>query len=50
MRSYYKALFPRGERVVAWKSIWKPKVPLRVAFLVWSAAMGRIPFLFFYFY
>jgi len=25
-----------------WKSIWKVKVPLRVAFFVWTATIGKI--------
>ena len=25
-----------------WKSIWKPRVPTRVAFFLWTATLGRI--------
>jgi hypothetical protein len=25
-----------------WKSVWRTKVPLMVAFFVWSAALGKI--------
>ena len=42
MKSYYKVSLPGGERIVPLKGIWKPKLPPRVAFLVWTAAMGRI--------
>ena len=42
MRSYYKDLLPCGGRVVPWKAIWKPKVPLRVPFFVWVVALHRI--------
>lgn len=27
---------------VPWKDIWKPKLPIRVAFFLWTAAWGRI--------
>jgi hypothetical protein len=42
VKSYYKALIPNHHRLVPWKSIWKPKVPPRVKFFVWTATLGRI--------
>uniref|UniRef100_A0A2N9EIT8 Reverse transcriptase zinc-binding domain-containing protein n=1 Tax=Fagus sylvatica TaxID=28930 RepID=A0A2N9EIT8_FAGSY len=42
VKSYYKALLPQTATVGPWKSIWKPKVPTRVAFFVWTAALDRI--------
>ena len=42
VKSCYKALLPRNGLIVPWRSIWKEKVPPRVAFFVWTAAMGRI--------
>ena len=42
VKSFYKALILQNAEVGPWKNIWKPKVPLRVAFFVWTAVMDRI--------
>uniref|UniRef100_A0A2N9FJQ0 Reverse transcriptase zinc-binding domain-containing protein n=1 Tax=Fagus sylvatica TaxID=28930 RepID=A0A2N9FJQ0_FAGSY len=42
VKSYYKSLTTNGEECFPWKSIWKAKVPPRVAFFSWTAALGRI--------
>jgi hypothetical protein len=42
VKSYYKALIPQNAEVGPWKNIWKPKVPIWVAFFVWTAVMDRI--------
>jgi hypothetical protein len=42
VNSYYRVLFSRDNISFPWKSIWKPKVPSRVAFFVWVAALGKI--------
>jgi hypothetical protein len=42
VKSYYVTLLTNTNRIVPWKSIWKTKAPTRVAFFVWTAAMGRI--------
>ena len=28
--------------LILWNTIWKPKVPIKVSFFLWSAALGRI--------
>ena len=33
---------PQSGLTMPWKSIWKSKAPPRVAFFVWTAALGRI--------
>ena len=42
VKSYYKTLTSNGEACFPWKSIWKAKVPPRVAFFSWTATLGRI--------
>ena len=42
VKSYYRALLPQSVFAMPWKSIWKSKAPPRVAFFVWTAALGRI--------
>ena len=38
---YYKILSGSAFFGFPWKSIWKQKIPSRVAFLVWTAALGK---------
>jgi hypothetical protein len=40
--SYYKDLSRRNDTSFPWKSIWKPKVPSRIAFFLWVASLGKI--------
>jgi hypothetical protein len=42
VKSYYKVLSSPGGGLFPWKSIWKVKVPPRVAFFSWTAALGKI--------
>jgi len=42
VKSYYKVLSSPIQFSFPWKSIWKVKVPPRVAFFVWIAALGKI--------
>jgi hypothetical protein len=42
VKSYYKVLFSPIHSSFSWKSIWKVKVPSRVAFFVWTATLGKI--------
>jgi hypothetical protein len=42
VRSFYKALVCMDAVSFPWKSIWRTKVPLKVAFFGWSAAQGKI--------
>jgi hypothetical protein len=42
VKSYYDTLTCKREGWFPWKSIWKAKVPPRVAFFTWTAALGRI--------
>jgi len=41
-RCYYIVLVPRDYTHFPWSSIWQNKVPLRVAFFAWSAALRKI--------
>ena len=43
VRSFYTTLIsPHPSGIFPWKSVWKAKVPSRVAFFVWTAALGKI--------
>ena len=37
----YQVLSQYSEQSFSWKSIWKQKIPSRVAFFVWTAALGK---------
>ena len=39
--TYYHLLVGHSEHFFPWKSIWKQKIPSRVAFFVWTAALGK---------
>ena len=38
---YYHLLVGHSEQFFPWKSIWKQKIPSKVAFFVWTAALGK---------
>ena len=38
---YYRILVGTTFYGFPWKSIWKQKIPSRVAFFVWNAALGK---------
>jgi hypothetical protein len=41
--SFYEGIRDsNGKDIFPWKSIWKVKVPTRVAFFTWTAALGKI--------
>ena len=42
MKDYYRCILPQSGFTLPWKSIWRSKAPPRVAFFVWTAALGRI--------
>ncbi len=42
VKSYYYCLGSSRNRSFPWKSIWKVKVPPRVAFFSWTAVLGKI--------
>jgi hypothetical protein len=42
VKSFYNVLISRDCSPFPWKSIWRTKAPPRVAFFVWSAALGKI--------
>jgi hypothetical protein len=42
VKSFYTQLTFSGHGSFPWKSIWKAKVPPRVVFFVWTAALGKI--------
>jgi hypothetical protein len=42
VKSFYKILSNSNAEVFPWKSIWRCKVPKRVAFFGWNAALGKI--------
>ena len=39
--AYYHLLVGHSEQPFPWKSIWKQKIPSRVVFFVWTAALGK---------
>ena len=39
---YYVLIQPHPEENFPWKCVWKAKVPPRVAFFTWTAALGKI--------
>jgi hypothetical protein len=42
VKSFYNILISNVSVPFPWKSIWRTKAPPRVAFFVWSAALGKI--------
>lgn len=40
--NYYRVLIGVCDQCFPYRSIWKPKVPSRVAFFFWNAALGNI--------
>ena len=42
VKSYYKVLTQVDHPPFPWKSIWKVRVPTRIAFFTWIAALGKI--------
>jgi hypothetical protein len=42
VRSFYKSLAFKETSRFPWKSIWHTKVPFKVAFFAWAAALGKI--------
>jgi len=42
VRSFYKIFAYKETAHFPWKSIWRTKVPLKVAFFAWVAALGKI--------
>ena len=42
VRSYYRVLWSTTQSPFPWKTIWKSKVPTKVSFFLWTAALGRI--------
>lgn len=41
-RSFYKEIWGATSTLFPWKGIWLVKVPKRVLFLLWTAALGNI--------
>ncbi len=42
VRSFYCALSPLMDVSFPWKATWKPRVPPRVTFFIWTVALGKI--------
>ena len=42
VKQYYRFLSSHAFRSFPWKSVWKSKVPPRVAFFSWTATLGKI--------
>ena len=42
VRSYYQVLTKSFDQSFPCKTVWKPKVPSRVAFFVWTTALRNI--------
>ena len=41
-RSYYNIIRGTADSNFPWKGVWKAKIPMRVAFFVWTAVHGQI--------
>ena len=41
VKNYYSLLVGSNDFFPPWKSFWKQKIPSRVAFFVWTAALGK---------
>ena len=39
---YYHLLANHNDQFFPWESIWKQKIPFRVAFFVWTVALGNV--------
>ena len=39
---YYLSLFSTPDNLFPWKAVWCSKIPARVAFFSWTAALGKI--------
>jgi hypothetical protein len=42
IRSFYKILAHKDNLSFPWKSVWRTKAPLKVAFFAWSGALRKI--------
>jgi hypothetical protein len=42
VKTFYRALACQEVVYFPWKGIWRVKTPKRVAFFVWTAALGKI--------
>uniref|UniRef100_A0A2N9F3Q2 C-terminal processing peptidase n=1 Tax=Fagus sylvatica TaxID=28930 RepID=A0A2N9F3Q2_FAGSY len=42
VKSFYKALFMTACQVFPLRSVWKPKVPTKVSFLLWTTVLGKV--------
>jgi hypothetical protein len=42
VKSFYQSLSPSPLRMFPWKCCWKPKVPPRVAFFLWTTVLSKI--------
>ena len=42
VRGYYMVLLDNGVQSFPWKGIWTSKIPSRVTFFIWSAALEKI--------
>ena len=41
VNNYYSLLVGSNDCCFPWKNIWKQKIPSRVVFFVWTAALGK---------
>jgi hypothetical protein len=42
VRSFYKCLLSPARTDYPWKSVWKPRVPSKVNFFIWTASLGKV--------
>jgi hypothetical protein len=42
VESFYRVILCTTPLFFPWKSVWKPKVPSKVIFFIWTAALGKI--------
>ena len=42
VNSFYQCLLSPTHRAYPWKSVWKPRVPPKVNFFIWTASLGKV--------
>ena len=41
VKSFYQVLHPPTRPLFPWRSVWKSRVPSKVAFFVWTTVLGK---------
>jgi hypothetical protein len=42
VNSFYKSLLSPTYRYYPWKNVWKPLVPSKVNFFIWTVSLGKV--------